>query len=137
MFAIGAVRFLDSGRLERAIFPFINIGENLRTAAAFADVAHHRSGNAVRELQVGEVGELYNLFQPFLHEANEYPNVAAFLKVVELIQPPHNMIPVVVFKGELDTSFYERDRDPDSVLGSEKLPGVYENFMEVVGIRLS
>lgn len=95
-FGIGAVRFDASGTLIEAHFPKLNRGENFGSAAAFADVTHHRQGNAVRELDFWELKELEQLFEPFLREAEKHPNVSAFLEVYRLTTK-QNMKPVVVF----------------------------------------
>lgn len=95
-FGIGAARFDASGALLETHFPKVNRGENFGSAAAFADVTHHRQGNAVRELGFFELKELEQLFLPFLQEADKHPNVLAFLEVYRLTTK-HNMKPVVVF----------------------------------------
>lgn len=136
-FAIGAVRYDEGGHLVDAVFPKVNASENFGSAAAFADVTHHRSGNAVRTLDFWECRELEGLFQPYLHDLESHPNIAAFVEVQRLMCPPHYMKPVVVFIGELDTSFIDRDLDPDGVQGGERLRPIYDKFLELIGDRVS
>lgn len=99
-FAIGAVRMSEQGELIEAHFPKVNVGENFGSAAAFADVTHHRSGSAVRALDFFELKELEQLFWPFLSDVEHHPNVSAFLDVYRLACSPHNLKPIVVFVGD-------------------------------------
>lgn len=101
-FAIGAVRRSENGDVTEAIFPQINRGENFGSAAAFADVAHYRCGNAVYELDFFDFKTLEHLFYPFLEHLDEHPNVAATFKVQRLICAPYNMQPVIVFVGDFN-----------------------------------
>lgn len=116
-FAIGAVRFDTEGNLIETYFPKLNVGENFGSAAAFADVTHHRSGSAVRPLGFWEFKELEQLFEPFISDIEEHPNVSACFSIYQLMCSPHNMVPVVVFVD---------DEDKESCRGNP----VYEAFME-------
>lgn len=116
-FAIGAVRFDVEGNLIEARFPKLNRGENFGSAAAFADVTHHRFGTAVRPLGFWEFKELEQLFEPFLDDVEHHPNVSAFREVYRLACSPHNMTPVVVFMDE---------EDQENCRGNL----IYEAFME-------
>ncbi len=98
---IGAIRFDSEGKVTEAIFPQINQGENFGSSAAFADVAHHRCGNAVFELGFWELKELEQLFEPLLEEPG-HPNVEAYKEVRRLAASPYNMKPYVVFVGDLE-----------------------------------
>lgn len=131
-FAIGAVRFGEDGSLQDVIFPKINTGDNFGSATAFADVTHHRSGNAVRPLDFWELKELEELLRPFLDDPESHPNTAAFLEVSRLALSPHNMKPVVVFVGDIDTSFIDVDLAHDAVQGDTALRPVYDRFLELI-----
>jgi hypothetical protein len=104
-FGIGAVRFAADGTLIEARFPKINRGENFGSAAAFADVTHHRCGTAVRELGFWELKELEQLLQPFLDATDVHPNTSAFLEVYHLVTK-QNMKAVVVFIDTVDEDSY-------------------------------
>ena len=137
-FAIGAVRCDEEGCVVEAVFPQVNIGENFSSAAAFASVTHHRSGNAVRELGFWELKDLEQIFSPFInHHEIPPPNVAAFLEVQRLMCSPHNMKPVVVFFGDIDTSFINENLNPEDIQGGEHLRPIFEKFLEIAGIKLS
>jgi hypothetical protein len=99
---IGAVRFDSEGNVTKAFFPKINRGDNFGSSAAFADVAHHRFGNAVFPLGFWELKELEQLFEPFLDESG-HPNVEAYKEVRRLAASPHNMKPYVVFVGDISS----------------------------------
>lgn len=116
-FAIGAVRIGDGGSVVEAHFPKVNLGENFGSAAAFADVTHHRCGNAVRELGFFEFKELEQLFEPFISDVEHHPNVSACFSIYQLMCSPHNMKAFVVFVGDLDD---------DTCRGNP----VYEAFMK-------
>lgn len=107
-FGIGAVRFDNAGNLTEAHFPKINRGENFGSAAAFADVTHHRQGNAVRELDFWELKELEQLFLPFFGERDRHPNTSAFLEVYGLVTTK-NMKAVVVFVGSISDDTCRED----------------------------
>lgn len=100
-FGIGAVRFDPDGNLAEVRFPQINRGENFGSAAAFADVTHHRQGNAVRGLDFWDLKDLEQLFQPFICERDHHPNTSAFLEVYGLVTTK-NMKAVVVFVDNVE-----------------------------------
>jgi Tetrahydrodipicolinate N-succinyltransferase N-terminal len=118
---IGAVLFGADGSVTESYFPQLNRGDNFGSSAAFADVAHHRCGNAVFELGFWELKELEQLFEPFLEEPG-HPNVEAYKRVRELSASPYNMRPYVVFVG---------DPTDDTCRGHP----VYEVFMKALVVQ--
>lgn len=99
-FGIGAIRYNQDGEVVDAIFPKLSKGGNFGSAAAFADVAHYRYGNAVYEPDFFDFKAFEQLLHPFIGYPEDHPNTAAMLEAQRLMRSPHNMKPVIVFVGD-------------------------------------